>query len=81
VFSAAKPPEDGDGLVLRCWNARPEPMAGAWRFGRRVARAVRLRADERADGAVDLPVTDGGHAVPVVVDGYGVATVRVELWR
>ena len=81
VFSAAKPPEEGDGLVLRCWNARAEPVAGAWRFGRRMARAVRLRADERGDGAVDLPVTDGGHAVPVVVDGYGVSTVRVEVTK
>jgi hypothetical protein len=42
---------------------------------------VRLRADERAEGAVELALADGGRAVPLVVDGYGVATVRVELAR
>ena len=78
VFSAAKPPEEGDGLVLRCWNARAERVAGAWRLGRPVARAVRLRADERADGAGELAIAEGGHAVPVVVEGYGISTVRVE---
>jgi alpha-mannosidase len=81
VFSSAKPAEEGDGLVLRCWNGRAEPVSGAWRFGRPLARAVRLRADERAEGAVELALADGGRAVPLVVDGYGVATVRVELAR
>jgi len=81
VFSAAKPPEEGDGLVLRCWNARAEPVTGTWRFGRPLSRAVRLRADERVDGAAELPLADGGHAVTVVVEGYGVSTLRVELRR
>ena len=80
VFSSAKPPEEGDGLVLRCWNARPEPAAGAWRFGRRVARAVRVRADERG-GVMELGLADGGRVVPVLVGGYGLSTVRVELAR
>jgi mannosylglycerate hydrolase len=81
VFSAAKPPEEADGLVLRCWNARAEPVAGTWRFGRPVARAQRLRADERADGATELPVAEDGHAVRVLVEGFGVATVKVTLAR
>jgi hypothetical protein len=79
VFSSAKPPEQGNGLVLRCWNGRAEPVAGAWRFGRPVARAVRLRADERGDGAVELVLAGGGKVVPLVVEGFGVSTVRVEI--
>jgi alpha-mannosidase len=79
VFSTAKPPEEGDGLLLRCWNARPDPVNGAWRFGRPVARAVHLRADECAEGAAELPLADGRHAVPITVGGYGLSTVRVEL--
>ncbi len=78
VFSAAKPPEAGDGLVLRCWNARAEPVSGVWRLGRPATRAVRLRADERDDAGVELPLADGGHAVPVALEGSGVSTVRLE---
>ena len=77
VFSSAKPPEEGDGLVLRCWNARADPVSGAWRLGQPVGRAVRIRADERGDGAVDLALADGGRTVPIVVEGYGLSTVRL----
>ncbi|HET7468717.1 MAG TPA: glycoside hydrolase family 38 C-terminal domain-containing protein [Gemmatimonadales bacterium] len=78
VFSSAKPPEQGDGLVLRCWNARGEVVSGAWRLGRAVARAIRVRADERAT-VDELMVADGGHTVPLIVEPHGIATVRVEL--
>jgi alpha-mannosidase len=81
VFSSAKPPEEGEGLVLRCWNARAEPVSGAWRFARPVTRAVRLRADERMAGAGELALIEGGHVVPMVVERYGVSTVKVELAR
>jgi alpha-mannosidase len=77
VFSSAKPPDDGEGLVLRCWNARPEKVAGAWRLARPVGRAVRLRADERSDAEVDLALADGGRTVPILVEGYGFSTVRL----
>jgi alpha-mannosidase len=78
VFSSAKPPEQGDGLVLRCWNARGEAVSGAWRLGRAVARAIRVRADERAT-VDELMLADGGHTVPLIVEPHGIATVRVEL--
>jgi hypothetical protein len=77
VFSSAKPPEQGDGLVLRCWNARGEAVSGAWRLARAVARALRVRADERAT-AGELGLADGGHTVPLIVEPHGIATVRVE---
>jgi hypothetical protein len=46
-----------------------------------VARALRLRADERADYARELPVAEDGHAVRVLVGPFGVATVKVTLAR
>ena len=81
VFSSVKPPEEGNGLVLRCWNARAEPVSGAWRFGRPVGRAVRLRADERDESAAELGLAEGGHTVPLAVGSYGLSTVRVKLTR
>jgi alpha-mannosidase len=81
VFSSAKPPEQGDGLVLRCWNARPEAVSGAWRFGRPVAHASQVRADERSVGMGELALAESGHTVPVVVEPYGIATIRVEFAR
>jgi mannosylglycerate hydrolase len=77
VFSSAKPPEQGEGLVLRCWNARGEAVSGAWRLGRAAARAVQVRADERA-AVGELALADGGHTVPLLVEPHGIATVRVE---
>jgi mannosylglycerate hydrolase len=78
VFSSAKPPEQGEGVILRCWNARGEAVSGAWRLGRAAARAVRVRADERAVVG-ELGLADGGHTVPLIVEPHGIATVRVEL--
>jgi alpha-mannosidase len=80
VFSSVKPPEQGDGLVLRCWNARADAVSGAWRFGRAVARAFQVRADERAVVG-ELAPAQGGHTVPLLVEPHGIATVRVEFVR
>ena len=77
VFSSAKPAEQGQGLVLRCWNARGEAVSGAWRLDRVAARALRVRADERAVVG-ELGLADGGHTVPLVVEPHGIATVKVE---
>jgi hypothetical protein len=46
VFSAMKPSESGRGLVLRCYNALPRPVAGAWRLPWPVAAVERCRLDE-----------------------------------
>jgi mannosylglycerate hydrolase len=67
VFSALKPAEDGEGVVLRCYNAGGSPTTGACRAPFDLASAARTRADER--DAVPLPVEDrrtvrftaGGH--------------------
>jgi hypothetical protein len=63
VCSAIKPADQrSEGIVVRCYNARPKPVEGRWRFGRPRARAWRVRADERGGSAADL--AEGGHVLP-----------------
>ena len=63
VCSAIKPADQrSEGIVVRCYNARPEPVDGRWRFGRPRARAWRVRADERGASVADL--AEGGHVLP-----------------
>jgi alpha-mannosidase len=75
VFSSIKPAADRDGIVLRCYNARTEPVDGAWRFSRAVERAALVRADER--NARPLVPTDGGHTIPFRVGPRAIVTVRI----
>jgi mannosylglycerate hydrolase len=76
VFSAAKPAEDSQWLVLRCYNALASPVDGAWRFGHRIARAMLTRADER--GARELSLTADGHAVPFHAGPRAIITTLVQ---
>jgi alpha-mannosidase len=46
VFTSLKPAESGVGLVLRCYNSEPAPVAGRWLFRTGVGSAWLLRADE-----------------------------------
>jgi hypothetical protein len=61
VFSGAKPPEEGAGLILRCWNATGATVAGTWWAGFPLSRAAVLRADERA--ARELTLSADGRSV------------------
>jgi len=54
VCSAVKPAEESAGVVLRCYNAGPEPVEGRWVFGTARKRATRVRADERGGDEVSL---------------------------
>ena len=47
VFSALKPAERGDGIVLRCYNARRSAASGSCRLSIPLASAARVRADEQ----------------------------------
>ena len=75
VHSACKPAEDGEGMVLRCWNAAGEPREAVWRFGTPVGEARRVRADETETERLQLE--DGGRTVWVTVAGHGLASVRI----
>jgi len=72
--SAVKQPEDGKGLVVRCWNAGEKPVEGTIRLWRPFRRALRVNLAE--EGAAEL--THDGHAATLLVRGWEVATVRFE---
>jgi len=57
VFSAMKPAEQGDGVVLRCCNGRAEPVRGVWRVPWPVRSAQLCRLDETP--LARLEVRDG----------------------
>jgi alpha-mannosidase len=77
VLSAVKPPESGDGLVLRCYNATDSPAPGRWVFPRPVRRAMMLRADETELGVLRL----GGsrRSVRFTAGPHQIVTVKVVL--
>jgi alpha-mannosidase len=75
VFSSMKPAEEGDGLVLRCYNARPTATAGRWRLGHSAAGAVRVRADESV--LEELSLEAGGRALPFRAGPHEIVSVLV----
>jgi mannosylglycerate hydrolase len=72
--SAVKQPEDGEGLVVRCWNAGEKPVEGVIRLWKPFRRALRVNLAE--EGTAEL--THDGHAATLLVRGSEVATVRFE---
>jgi alpha-mannosidase len=79
VFSALKPAEQGDGMVLRCYNATGKPTAGLWHFNQAVSSAKRARADEL--GLHDIRLGDGGRIVPFHAAAHEIVTIMVSLAR
>lgn len=54
VLSTVKPAEEGDGTVIRCYNATGREVHGHIKFGAPRGRALRVRADEREPVAASL---------------------------
>jgi alpha-mannosidase len=79
VFSALKPAEQGEGMVLRCYNATGKPTAGLWHFNQPVSSAKRARADEL--GLHDIRLGDGGRIVPFHAAAHEIVTIMVSLAR
>ena len=75
VLSTVKPSEDGDAVVLRCYNAGGEAVDGRWRLGRAVARAILQRADER--GGSELPLLEGGQVIPFQAGPHALVTIAL----
>jgi alpha-mannosidase len=72
--SVVKQPEDGEGLVVRCWNAGEKLVEGTIWLWRPFRRALRVNLAE--EGAVEL--THDGRAATLPMRGWEVATVRFE---
>jgi len=79
VFSGMKPAEQGESMVLRCYNATARPTAGLWHFGEPVRSAQRARADERA--LHDIRLGEGGRIVPFHAAAHEIVTIMVALGR
>ncbi len=73
-LSALKPPEEGEGIILRLWNTEDRPVEGTVRFWRPFARALRVNLAEEG-GEVLATDTD---TLRLTVGGRQVVTVRVE---
>ncbi len=79
VFSALKPAEQSDAMVLRCYNATGKPTAGLWHFNQPVSSARRARADEL--GLHEIRLGDGGRIVPFHAAAHEIVTIMVSLAR
>ncbi len=73
-LSALKPPENGEGLILRLWNIEDRPVEGTVRFWRPFARAMRVNLAEQGE---EILATDTD-TLRLTVGGRQVVTVRVE---
>jgi alpha-mannosidase len=79
VFSGVKPAEQGDGMVLRCYNTTGRPTAGLWHLSEPVSSAGRARADERT--LHEIRLGEGGRIVPFHAAAHEIVTIMVELAR
>jgi alpha-mannosidase/mannosylglycerate hydrolase len=79
VFSGMKPAQQGEAMVLRCYNATARPTAGLWHFGEPVSSAQRARADERP--LHDIRLGEGGRIVPFHAAAHEIVTIMVALAR
>jgi alpha-mannosidase len=75
VYAACKPAEQGEGMVLRCYNSRGAATTGAWRFGAPMAVARQMRLDETELRA--LEVADGGSTVRFTAGPREVVSIEV----
>jgi mannosylglycerate hydrolase len=73
--SAVKEPEDGRGLIVRCWNVGGDPVEGTIQLWRPFRRALRVNLAE--EGTAEL--AHDADAVTLPVRGREVVTVRFEL--
>ncbi len=70
--SCLKSPEEGEGLILRLWNADQQPVEGRVRLWRPFARAV--RTDMKEEAAVEL--AHDADEVAIIARGREVITLQ-----
>ena len=74
VLSAVKPAEDGDGMILRCWNAGAAATIGRARVRPQPRQAERSLADEREGEPIPL---DADGSVPFRAGPREIVTLRL----
>ncbi len=73
VVTAIKPPEDGEGLVVRLYNPSPTPTTAELSLWRPPAAAVLADLEERPL----RPMPSEGGRVQVALGGWQIATLRL----
>jgi alpha-mannosidase len=73
-ISAVKAPEEGEGLIVRCWNVGSEPVEGTIRLWRPFRRALRVNLAEEGDTEPACDID----AVTLPVRGREIVTLRFE---
>ena len=71
AFSACKPAENGDGIILRCINLADRTLRARWRIGAPISEALLARMDE-------TPITKlaaDGRGIPFAAAPRAVTTV------
>ncbi|MBT4823064.1 MAG: hypothetical protein HON70_45580, partial [Lentisphaerae bacterium] len=77
VVSAVKPPERGEGIIVRLWNPTDVPAAEGLVFWRPVTRATIVDLGE--EPIVDSPVLGvDGHRVELSAPPRGIVTLRID---
>jgi alpha-mannosidase len=72
--SAIKEPEEGAGLIVRCWNVGREPVEGTLRLWQPFRRALQVNLVE--EGVAEL--CRGANGVTLPVRGRQIVTARIE---
>jgi alpha-mannosidase len=75
VCSAIKPPESGEGIILRCFNSTDQPVSGRWTMTAPIERAFAVRADETPIGPLAVI---GDTTVDFEAPPRRIVTVRLE---
>ncbi len=77
LMSGMKQAEDGNGIVLRFWNATDQQQIARLQFGLPVVRAERLTLEELLEETLELQ--DGGRRLELAVSAKKIVTLRL-IW-
>jgi alpha-mannosidase len=73
VYSACKAAEQGEGVILRCYNSRETATWGSWHFTTPIAAATKVRLDETEE----MELTVRGGIIEFKAAPREVVTIRV----
>ena len=76
VCSAIKPPETGEGIVLRCFNCTDQPVTGRWIVEAPIESAIAVRADETP---IERLATTNPHEVAFVAPPRRMVTTLIKV--
>ena len=78
-LSALKQSEDGEGIIIRCYNAHEQPVKANLKIAGQIEKAWRTNLNEETES--EFPVKDG--TIQVTAKGKEIITIKVKLrpWK